>query len=68
MNGSITTLQVLRGAAGTIDKQWLVRGLGELQPDWRELEAYAGPLPTQAVRAFEIAAELLAGQPGVDPQ
>lgn len=68
MNGSIDRLGVLRGAAGAIDEQRLVRGLEELQPGWRELERYAGPLPPQAVRVFEVAAELVVGQRGVDPQ
>jgi hypothetical protein len=67
MSGSITELGVLRGADGAIDEQRLVQGVEELQPDWRELERYEGPLPVQAVRAYEVAAELVAGQPGVDP-
>jgi hypothetical protein len=58
MSGSINELEVLRGADRAIDEQRLVFGVGELQPDWAELERYAGPLPPQAVRALEVAARL----------
>jgi len=68
MSGSITELGVLRGAAGAIDEQRLVWDLGELQPGWAELERYAGPLPPQAVRALEVAAELAAGGSGANPR
>lgn len=68
MDGSITRLGVLHGADGTIDEQRLVWDLGELQPGWAELERYAGPLPPQAVRALEVAAELVSGKSGAKPQ
>ena len=64
MSGSITELGVLRGADRTIDEQRFVFGVGELQPGWPQLERYSGPLPRQAVRALEVAAELAAGQSG----
>ncbi len=62
MGSRITELEVLRGADKAIDEQRFVFGVGELQPGWPELERYAGPLPPQAVRALEVAAELVAGQ------
>jgi hypothetical protein len=68
MSGSIDRLGILRGPDGTIDEQRLVWDLGELQPGWAELERYAGPLPPQAVRALEVAAELVAGESGANPQ
>ena len=68
MSGSITELEVLRDADGAIDEQRLVWDLGELQPGWAELERYAGPLPPQAVRALEVAAQLVAGESGANPQ
>jgi hypothetical protein len=68
MSGSITELGVLRSADRTIDEQRFVFSVGELQPGWPELERYAGPLPPQAVRALEVAAELGAGESGASPQ
>ena len=59
---------MLRDADGAIDEQRLVLGVGELQPGWAELERYAGPLPPQAVRALEVAVELVAGESGANPQ
>ena len=58
MSGSITELEVLRRADTAIDEERLVLGVGELQPDWTELERYAGPLPPQAVQALEVATKL----------
>jgi hypothetical protein len=57
MNEGTSTQVVLRSATAAIDEQRLVRDVEALQPDWSELEAYAGPLPPQVVRAFETAAE-----------
>jgi len=68
MSGSITELGVLHDAEGAVDEQRLVWDLGELQPGWAELERYAGPLPPQAVRALEVAAELVARESGANPQ
>jgi hypothetical protein len=64
----ITELAVLRDAGGAIDEQWLVLGVGELQPGWLELERYSGPLRPQAVRALEVATELVATESGRTPQ
>jgi hypothetical protein len=64
MSGSVTELEVLRGADMAIDEQRLVFGVGELQPGWPELERYSGPLPPQAVRALEVAARLAGGRSG----
>jgi hypothetical protein len=58
MSASITELGILRGAGRAIDEERLVFDVGELQPGWPELERYSGPLPPQAVRALEVAAEL----------
>ena len=68
MGLQIRALEVLRDADGAIDEQRLVLGVGELQPGWAELERYSGPLPPQAVRALEVAAELVAGESGANPQ
>lgn len=63
MSGSVTELGVLRGADRTIDEEWLVFRIAELEPGWPELERYSGPLPHQAVQALEVAAKL-AGESG----
>jgi hypothetical protein len=68
MSESITELGVLRGADETVDEQRLVRDVGELQPGWSDLERYSGPLPAQAVRAYEVAIELALGESGANPQ
>ena len=64
----VTELEILRDADLAIDEQRLVMGVGELQPGWSELERYSGPLPPQAVRALEVALELVAGGSERTPQ
>ena len=67
MGLQIRALEVLRGADRAIDERRLVLGVGELQPGWAGLERYSGPLPPQAARALEMAAELVAGESGASP-